>query len=80
MEELQEATGLVTGIGPVHPQALLFLIPLLPLIGAANGAAADRVEQLARQVHRDDQQRRLVEQPEQGVAFARGVQADVAGV
>jgi NADH-quinone oxidoreductase subunit L len=34
-ETVHGAAELVTGIGPTHPSALLFLIPLLPLIGAA---------------------------------------------
>jgi NADH-quinone oxidoreductase subunit L len=34
-ETVHGAAELVTGIGPTHPSAWLFLIPLLPLIGAA---------------------------------------------
>ncbi|MBI5482248.1 MAG: NADH-quinone oxidoreductase subunit L [Deltaproteobacteria bacterium] len=34
-ETLHGAAEFVTGIGPTHPGALLYLIPLLPLIGAA---------------------------------------------
>jgi len=34
-ETVHGAAELVTGIGPTHPSALLYLIPLLPLIGAA---------------------------------------------